>query len=232
MKLLLPCVVLLALSVTAQQPSTAPAAGAQAAVQFSFDWPQGIPWQSYSIRVQLDGKSHFDGTPHGDELNDTDPVEQDFTMSEPNRLKVFALAQKLNYFRGDFDSHLKHIAQTGKKTLQYESPQVNGSTTFNWSKDTEIEELAHFFQSVAMTIQYGRLLAFQYRFDKLGMDQRMKELEDLQSSHGVEELAIIAPVLHKIADDPNLMNISRESAKRLLGTFEPAAAASQDASHP
>jgi len=231
MKSFLACILLLVFSTVAQQSSMAPATGAQAAVQFSFDWPQGIPWQSYSIKVQLDGKSHFDGAPHGDELNDTDLVEQDFTMSEVNRLKVFALAQKLNYFRGDFDSHLKHIAQTGKKTLQYQSPQVNGSTTFNWSKDADIEELAHFFQGVAQTIEYGRLLAFQYRFDKLGMDQRMKELEDLQSSHGVEELAIIAPILHKIADDPNLMNISRESAKRLLATFEPAAAVSQNASH-
>ena len=47
------------------------------------------------------------------------------------------------------------------------------------------------------------------------MDERLKELEDLQASHGVEELQIIAPMLRKIADDPNLMNISRESARHI-----------------
>ena len=44
----------------------------------------------------------------------------------------------------------------------------------------------------------------------------MKVLEELQASREVEELSIIAPILHRIAEDPNLMNISRQSAKRLL----------------
>jgi hypothetical protein len=229
MKRLLPCVLLLTLAVVAQQPSAAPvAAVAQASVLFSFDWTQGIPWQKYTIEVPLDGKSHFDGTPHPDETSDTDPVQKDFVMSEANRLKVFELAQKLNYFRGDFDSHLKHIAQTGEKTLQYRSPQVNGSATYNWSQNADIEELTRFFQGVALTIDYGRLLVFQYRFDKLGMDKRLKELEDLQASHDVEELGIIAPILKKIAADPNLMNISRESAKRLLATTSQPGVAAQN----
>ena len=220
MKRLLAFVLLLTLTALAQQPSAAPAsAPAQASVQFSFDWPQGIPWQKYIIEVQLDGKSHFDGTPHPDGTNDTDPVQQDFTMSDANRLKVFELTQKLNYFRGDFDSHLKHIARTGEKSLLYRSPQISGSTTYNWSQNADIQELTKFFQGVALTIDYGRILAFQYRFDKLGMDQRMKELEDLQANHGVEELAIIAPILRKIASDSNLMNISRESARHLLASI-------------
>ena len=227
MKRWFPCVLLLALSALAQQPSALPAAApVQASVRFDFDWAQGIPWQKYTIEVQLNGKSHFDGVPHPGDTNDPDPVEQDFTMSEANRLKVFELVQKVGYFRGDFDSHLKHIARTGEKTLRYSSPQINGSTTYNWSQNADIEELTKFFQGVALTIDYGRILAFQYRFDKLGMNQRMKELEDLQANHGVEELAIIAPMLRKIADDSNLMNISRESAKRLLATMgEPAGAA-------
>ena len=67
-----------------------------------------------------------------------------------------------------------------------------------------------------MTIDYGRKLAFQYRFDKLGMDERLKELQDLQASHEVEEIGIIAPILRKIVNDPNMMNISRQTAKHLL----------------
>ena len=67
-----------------------------------------------------------------------------------------------------------------------------------------------------MTVDFGRKLAYQYRYDKLGMNDRLKELEDLQASHGVEELQIIAPMLRKIWKDPNLMNISRQTAERLL----------------
>jgi hypothetical protein len=206
---------LLAYPLAAQQPAP-PSLANQASVKFSFDWTQGVPWQKYTIEVQSDGKTRFDGTPHPDETNDTDPYHQDFTMSEVNRQKIFDLAQKLNYLRGDFDSHAKHIANTGSKTLQYRSAQASGSTTYNWSQNPNIQELTHLFQGIAMTIDYGRKLASQYRFDKLGMDQRMKELEDLQDSHDAEELQIIAPILQKIANDPNIMNISRESARNLL----------------
>ncbi len=149
-------------------------------------------------------------------------------MSEANRQKVFELAQKLHYFQGDYDSHLKHVAQTGKKTLQYQSPQANGSTTYNWSQNSDVQQLTNLFTGIAMTIDFGRKLAFQYRFDKLGMNQRLKELEDLQASHGVEELQIIAPMLRKIWQDPNLMNISRDSAHRLLLTIDQPASAAQN----
>jgi hypothetical protein len=215
-------------SLLAQQSSpSAASAPTQASVRFSFDWAQGFPWQSYSITVQSDGKSRFDGIPHADETNDTDAYQQDFTMSDANRQKVFELAQTLHYFQGDYDSHVKHVAQTGKKTLQYQSPQANGSTTYNYSQNPDIEQLTHLFEGIATTIDFGRKLAFQYRFDKLGMDERLKQLEDLQASHGVEELQIIAPMLRKIWNDPNLMNISRESARRLLATINQPATPAQ-----
>ena len=73
---------------------------------------------------------------------------------------------------------------------------------------------------IATSVDYGRKLAFQYRFDKLGMDQRLKELQELANSHEVEELHIIAPILRRIANDPNLMNISRKTAEHLIKQME------------
>src|SRR5271167_1465067 len=133
---------LFSLSALAQQaPRSAPSATDQALVEFNFEWNEGIPWQSYSIQVQVDGKTHFDGIPNPSQGGDTDPVQQDFAMSEANREKTFDLARKLDYFRGDFDSHLKHIAQTGAKTLVYKSAQVHGSTTFNYSQNPDVQQL-------------------------------------------------------------------------------------------
>jgi hypothetical protein len=215
---LLPIVfsLLLALPAPAQQPSTA----APAQVRFTFEWNIGVPWQRYTIDVASDGKSHFEGTPHPDETNDTDEYQQDFTLSASDRQRVFDAAQKLNYFHADFDSHLKHIAHTGTKTLEYRSGETDNTTRFNWSQNPDVDALTRFFEGIATTVDCERKLAFQYRFDKLGMDKRLKELEDLQASHDVEALSILAPILHKIAGDPNLMNISRESARRLLRTIE------------
>ena len=204
----------------------------QASVKFSFEWDQGFPWQKYVIEVQPDGNTHFDGTPNPAEGGDPDPFQQDFVMSSVNRRKIFALAAKLNYFRNDYDSHLKKIAQTGRKMLQYQSSQTQGSTTYNWSQNPDVQELTAIFQGIALTLGYGRKLAFQYRFDKLGMDQRMKELVNLDASHEVEELGAIEPILRKIANDPNMMHINRQSAQTLLKTINGPSAASQTPAQP
>jgi len=218
---------LLASTAFAQQPSSSSAVSGAAILRFSFDWNIGVPWQKYTIEVSSDGKSHFEGTPHPDETNDTDAYQQDFTLSATDRQRVFDTAQKLNYFRGDFDSHLKHIAHTGTKTLEYRSGEIDNTTRFNWSQNPDIDALTRFFEGIATTVDCDRKLAFQYRFDKLGMDKRLKDLEDLQAGHEVEALSILAPMLRKIAGDPNLMNISRESARRLLRAIEQPPASDQ-----
>lgn len=208
-------VLLLVLPASAQQEATPPAA--QPAVTFDFDWSQGIPWQTYSITVRADGNAHFQGTPAPDKAGgDTDLFQQDFIMSNANRSKIFDLAKKLNYFHGDFDSHLKQIAQTGRKTLEYNSTSKHGSTSYNWSQNADVQELSRLFVAIANTFDYGRKLSFQYRFDKLGMDARLKELEYIRANHYAEELSAIAPILRKIADDPDMMHISRQTAQQLL----------------
>jgi hypothetical protein len=219
MKLCLAFIALLLLVPASAQPGAAPAAD-QPSVTFDFDWSPGIPWQTYSITVRADGSAQFKGTPAPDKADtDTDPFQQDFTMSEPNRSKIFELARKLNYFHGDFDSHQKHIAQTGRKTLQYDAATVHNSTSYNWSQNADVQELSRLFMAIANTFDYGRKLAFDYRFDKLGMDARLKELEYIRTDHLAEELNAIAPILRKIADDPDMMHISRQSAQNLLRTI-------------
>jgi hypothetical protein len=226
-------VVLLLVSLASAQPAAAPAA-VQPAVTFDFDWSQGIPWQAYSITVQADGSTHFQGTPAPDTATggDTDLFQQDFTMSEANRSKIFDLAKKLNYFQSDFDSHLKHIAQTGSKTLEYMSATPHGSTTYNWSQNADVQELTRLFLAIANTLDYGRKLSFQYRFDKLGMEARLKQLEDMRADHHVEELNAIAPILHKIADDPDMMHISRQAAQQLLRSMNGPSQANETPAQP
>jgi hypothetical protein len=199
-------------------PGDVPQPADQPQVRFIFDWNQGRPWLSYSFKVRSNGLTHFDGYPNPAEGGDGEEFQQDLTLSEANRMRIFELAKKTNYFQGDFNFK-KKIAQTGQKTLEYQSPDVLGSATYNWSENASIQELTRLFQSIATTLDYGRKLEFQYRFDKLGMDQRIRELEDLQAHGYIEELAAIEPVLRKIANDPSIMHISRQSAKQLLKTI-------------
>jgi hypothetical protein len=72
-----------------------------------------------------------------------------------------------------------------------------------------------------MTMDYGRKLAFDYRFNKLGIDARLHSLQEMQASHFAEELQAIEPILQKIASDPSMMHISQVTAKQLLKSIGP-----------
>jgi hypothetical protein len=207
-------------------------------VAFRFDWDQGRPWLRYTITVDDAGNTHFEGVGNPVESGDGDAFSQDFTMTDANRQKVFELAKKLDYFQGNFESKQKNIAKTGQKTLDYHGRGSGGgqgtdhASTYNYSSNSDVQELTKLFQSIATTIDYGRKLEFQYRFDKLGIDARLQSLKEAQASHYVEELQAIEPILQKITADPNMMHINRMAAKQLLKTLSPATGSAQAASQP
>jgi hypothetical protein len=185
-------------------------------ITFKFGWDQGRPWTTYAITVAENGATHFSGTGDSEEYGESDTYQQDFIMSEVNRQKIFQLARDTNYFQGQFETRQKNIAQTGQKTLEYDGASLHNSTTYNYSPNQNVQQLTKLFQSIATTVGYGRKLAYQYRFDKLGMDAQLKDLIDTQSSGFALEIQAIEPILTKIANDPNLMHIARVEARQLL----------------
>jgi hypothetical protein len=205
---------------------------------FKFDWDQGRPWLQYSIAVDDAGNTHFEGVGNPIESGDSDTFSQDFVMTDANRQKIFELVGKLNYFEGNFEAKQKNIAKTGQKTLAYHGRGAAGgqtiahSTTYNYSPNSEVQELTRLFQAIATTLDYGRKLEFQSRFDKLGMDARLRTLQDMQASHYIEELQAIEPILQKIADDPNMMHINRVTAKQLLKSMGAKAVTVQTTTQP
>jgi hypothetical protein len=207
-------------------------------VTFKFDWDQGRPWLRYSIAVDDAGSAHFEGVGNPIESGDSDAFSEDFTMTDINRRKIFDLAKKLDYFQGNFEAKQKNIAKTGQKTLGYHGHPASGgqtidhSSTYNFSPNSDVEELTRVFQAIAMTLDYGRKLAFKLRYDKLGLDAELKDLQDMQASHYIEELQAIGPILQKIADDPNMMHINRVTAKQMLKAMGTTGAPGQTTSQP
>ena len=57
---------------------------------------------------------------------------------------------------------------------------------------------------------------FLRRFNKLGLEEELKAMESAAESHSLAELQIVVPTLESIADDPAILNIARQRAKRLL----------------
>lgn len=186
-------------------------------ITFDRVWEAYKP-QNVTITVQSTGSARYvSRNPFTPPDPGSDPdYTLDFTLSSRNQKKLFDDARKANYFNGDF-SYKKHVvASTGKKTLTYSDPVRHFSTTYDYSENKAIEEITNIFSGISNTIEHGRKLVYLHRFDKLGLEDELKAMEDAAASHNMAELQIIQPTLESIAEDASVLNIARQRAKRLL----------------
>jgi hypothetical protein len=140
----------------------------------------------------------------------------EFTMSQATREKIFRYAQEANYFNGDFAFKRHAVSSTGKKTLTYADQARHFETSYDYSENKAIAEITNIFQGISNTIEHGRKLQYLRRFDKLGLEDELKGMESLAESNYLAEIQLIAPTLESIANDPAILNIARQRAKRLL----------------
>jgi len=235
------CMLLAALAqvavVTKQVPDEAQLHPAVPKVTFDSIWEAAKP-QEYLITVRSDGPStYLSRNPLGAVQTDENPPDKkwrseekaaappadkdpdfhvEFTISQANAQRIFKDAQAANYFNGNFDFTKHAVANTGHKTLTYGDPVRYFQTTFNLSENKAVDDLAHLFQAISNTIEFGRKLEFKHKYDKLGLEGDLKAMEDAMENHNLAELQIIAPTLQSIADDSSVLNIARARAKRLL----------------
>jgi len=192
------------------QPAASPS------VSFTLDFPGSTP-AHYGITVSSDGQASYvsDGTTTGGATSDQ-PYTADFTVSQATANRVFELAKQANYFQGKLDSRKKNIAFTGDKTVLYKDAQRQTVGTYNYSSIPAVQELTTLFENLSATLEFGHRLAYEYRYQKLALDEETKRMEDVANRGQLMEIGAIAPILHKIADDPSVINVTRARILRLL----------------
>lgn len=215
-----------ALALPAQTPS-APSSSATARVIFERRWPDADP-QWFEILCQPDGSARYRSLPHQDakpaarlEADPHDPTpepyELSFTLSPRSRQLIFALAPQLPRLQGSLDR--VKVAFTGSKTLRYDDGSGNVSViTYNISSSRDLTAFTELMQAISESIELSQSLHFQLRFDRLALDSTLRRAEDLVSFHRLAELQLLQPVLQRIADDPTVMNIARQRARRIMQT--------------
>lgn len=214
---------LISVSSAAQTPKPdATDAPAVPTITFVFDWPDAHP-PHYSIALDSDGSALYTAV---DEKEDSaEPYVLKFTASQAARERIFADAHALNYFQGQFDFTRHKIAFTGSKSLTYGDSKRHSQTTYNWSENAQLMALTDVFLGISNTLEAGRKLEYLRRFDRLGLNDELKEMEEQAKSHYLNEVHVIAPLLRQIADDPAIVDLARQRARRLLHL-----AAAEDAS--
>lgn len=186
-------------------------------VTFTCDFPGSDP-SHYAISVSSDARASY--LSDGKLTRDAEPGEPftvEFTMPQATLTRIFELAKKARYFEGEVDSKKKNIASSGQKTLTYKDDQRNTSASYNYSPVPAIQELTAVFQTLSITLEFGRRLEYDHRYEKLALDEELKQMNDTSTRGELGDVALIAPILKKIVDDPSVVNGARARAQRLLG---------------
>jgi hypothetical protein len=212
--LLLPAIILLkGQQLPAQSAEQNPAA--IPSITFVRVWNDFTP-QSVTMTISANGATKYSSSNPAKTGDDVDEYKTEFTMSPARRDKLFRYAKEANFFDGDFTFKKHVVASTGKKTLTYSDPARHFSTSYDYSDNKAIQEITNILSGISNTIEHGRKLAFLRRFDKLGLEDELKAMENAAEGHNLAELQIIAPTLDSIASDRTILNIARQRAQKLL----------------
>jgi len=165
-----------------------------------------------SIGIDRTGALEYKESP-----TDEQPVKAQ--LAEADVAALFALAEKLGYFKGPLESGLK-VANTGKKTFRYE-PESGSATeaTFNYSTDLAAQQLLDRFEQAAATERAYLELDRTVHFDKLGVNDALATLESLWLRKQLLAPKQFLPLLDRISSRPAFMHLARDRAARLKDEF-------------
>jgi hypothetical protein len=224
MKRLFILVCILSAAACAQAP-------AKQVVFFSFHHAQLDP-PEYTFQVSQDCNAVYTAKPRHEEktaTNDPDaeqeqePAEEneqgerrEVRLSDATCNSILAAAKSLDYFKGDFEFRKHRVAYTGDRVLGYFAPGVSNKTSFTWSENPQVQQLSATFEGIAATLEAGPKLQYLRRFDRLGLNEALKKIEEQARKGWLKELQLLAPELQSIANDGQVMNIARQRARDLL----------------
>jgi hypothetical protein len=186
-----------------------------AVVTFTLDFPGSEP-SHYSISVSSDGHSTYDSDGKLSPESDPDPFHLDFSVSPATQKTIFDLAARAKYFQGEVDSKKRGLASTGVKTLTYKDAQRSASATYNYSPIVAVQQVTQLFQSLSITLEYGRRLQYFHRYQKLALDEELKRMEEMANENSLQELRAVVPILQGIATDSSVINPVRARAQRMV----------------
>jgi hypothetical protein len=194
------------------------ARAADPVVQVDYSNP-GLSPSQWTLTLNPDGSGHFRsqmGKPaDGQQGIDTPKVDRDVRVSGDFARRVFETAQRHHWFNQACESHLK-VAFQGWKTFTYTGSQGQGTCTFNYSKDKEMQDLSESMEGVAETILEGARLELLLQHDRLGLDAEMEFLTDAAEDGRAIEIGAIREILERLAQDDEVLERVRKRARALL----------------
>lgn len=146
---------------------------------------------------------------------DEDPGATPFQVSPAIRARIFQLAAQLNDFKGqDLDVHRK-IANLGAKTFRWEHGPEAYEVTFNYTVNPDATQLLQICEGLARQQELIELLQRRMKYDRLGVNDALLELETDFTKGVLPEPTRFLPLLDQISGDSRFLEIARERARAL-----------------
>ena len=207
--------VLLASSLCAQNPQLQmPNAGRFPIVVFT-----SVKWNSdpsyYSIAIDSSGTATYQSAPNGTEKTGV-PYTIEFQVSDRTRRIIFNLAQRLDYFAGDFGGTTGQPQTKDVRTLQYRYSGVDNQFTYTTSTDADVEEITSVFEELSQTFEYGRRLRDFETHNKKAILPELEAMRVKAERRALRDFPALVTILHQLASDNTLDQNTRDDAESLV----------------
>jgi hypothetical protein len=146
---------------------------------------------------------------------DEDPGATSFEIGHALRARIFELIAQLRYFKGlDLDIHRK-IANLGEKTFRWDRGAESYEVKFNYTMNTEATQLLQICEGLARQQELVELLQRRMKYDRLGVNDALLQLETDLSKGVLPEPQRLAPLLDQISGDYRFVEIARQRARAI-----------------
>lgn len=183
---------------------------------YSKSFPGSTP-AYVEIHLERDGAVTYLEKPDDDR-----PVR--FRLAPHEVEEIFRLAEKLDRFRRPLESGL-NVAKMGEKTFQWVNGGERHQQSFNYSLEPDARALQDWFEKVTETEMHLFALERTVRFDKLGVNRALLQLEVSWDKKRLLAVQQFEPLLKRVINNESYLHMDRERAEKLLAAFQAASAA-------
>ena len=177
---------------------------------FSRTFPGSKP-AYFQVTLARSGEAEY-----GEAVDDDQPLK--FRLEDSEAAEVFALAEKLDFFKRAVESPAK-VAFMGTKLLRYEDGGQKTEVKFNYSDDVSARALADWFERMGESARGCIELERAVKYDKLGVVSALQYIEVEMSRKRLVGLEQFLPMLDRIINNATFMHTARERATEIAATI-------------
>lgn len=147
---------------------------------------------------------------------DDDDLKFAITLSPGGKNQFLAVLSGTKYLEKSktYESKRK-VADLGKKLLTLEMPSGRREAEFNYSDMKDVNALVTFFEGLIMQEAIAIDLGWALQFDRLGIPERLDQLESVLKQGRIVDPKSMVEVLGLIARNENIVNYARTHAREL-----------------